>query len=102
MSADGLIERQPGPRGPDPNRVSAEVEEEPVGEGPSLVLSTLSDIRYPCDIFPTGRLYTEDLAEPKVRREDPGMILAPDVPELGGQPNPDRLAKMIVQQASLR
>src|SRR5690606_19311873 len=40
--------------------------ESAVGQGPALALSTLANVRYPCDVFPTDRLYSEDLSEPEI------------------------------------
>jgi O-succinylbenzoate synthase len=73
--------------------------ESAVGQGPSLALSTLPNIRYPCDVFPTDRLYAVDLSEPEVALNGPARITAPDCPGHGFSPNGERLRRMTVEHA---
>ena len=54
---------------------------------------------YPADIFPAGRLYSEDLAAPDIALGAPGTITAPDREGHGFVPNPDRLAAHAVSMA---
>lgn len=67
-----------------------------VGQGPSVALSTLPGISYAADIFPEGRLYQNDLAEPAVRLSGPGQVKAPDRPGHGFCPNPQQLLNCLV------
>lgn len=75
--------------------------ESAVGQAPSLALATLPNIRYPSDIFPTGRLYEADLAEPRIELSGPSTITAPDRPGGGFAPNPERLRELTVQHVVL-
>lgn len=67
-----------------------------VGQGPSIALSTLPGISYPADIFPEGRLYRRDLAEPAVQLSGPGRVEAPNRPGHGFQPDPQQLQACLV------
>lgn len=68
-----------------------------VGQGPSVALATLPGIDYAADIFPEGRLYEHDLAEPAILLDGPGTMQAPDRPGHGFSPDPDRLREYLVQ-----
>lgn len=65
--------------------------ESAVGQGPALALSTLPNVKYPCDVFPTERLYETDLSEPEIVLSGPSRITASQKPGHGFRPNPDRL-----------
>jgi o-succinylbenzoate synthase len=68
-----------------------------VGQGPSLALGTLPGISYPADVFPQGRLYDDDLAEPVITLSGPGTVTAPDRPGHGFTPNPEKLRACLVK-----
>jgi len=55
-------------------------------------------VKYPSDIFPSSRFYADDLGEPPIRLSGPSRVTISDAPGIGVQPNPDRLAKLTVQQ----
>ncbi len=76
--------------------------ESAVGQGPSMALATLPNIRYPNDIFPTARLYETDLAEPEVVLSGPSEMTIPDAAGHGFRPNDERLASVTVARASVR
>lgn len=76
--------------------------ESAVGQGPALALSTLSNIRYPCDVFPSDRFYEEDVAEPAVVLSGASEITAPDAPGHGFRPNAERLARCTLEHAVVR
>lgn len=76
--------------------------ESAVGQGPALALATLSNIRYPCDVFPTSRLYKTDLGEPEIVLSAPSEVRAPDAPGHGFRPVPERLARCTLEQAVVR
>lgn len=73
--------------------------ESAVGQGPALALSTLSNIGYPCDIFPSDRLYSEDISEPEIVLSGRSQITAPSTPGHGFQPNMERLRKCTLEHA---
>lgn len=68
--------------------------ESAVGQGPALALSTLPNVKYPCDIFPSDRLYQTDLSEPEIVLSGPGRITASDQPGHGYWPNSERLTRV--------
>ncbi len=76
--------------------------ESAVGQGPSMALATLPNIRYPADVFPSSRLYAEDLSEPEVVLSGPSEIRAPDAPGHGFRPVPERLAGCTLEHAVVR
>ena len=67
-----------------------------VGQGVSLALGTLPGMAYAADIFPTGRLYADDLAGPEVHLSAPGQVVAPDRLGHGFVPDPDLLQRFLV------
>jgi O-succinylbenzoate synthase len=75
--------------------------ESAVGQGPSIALSTLENIKYPADIFPSDRFYEIDLSEPEIRLDGPGFLVAPDQPGHGFKPNKQRLEAHKVHHASI-
>lgn len=75
--------------------------ESTVGQGPSLALATLPNIRYPSDIFPTSRLYETDLGEPPMALSGPSKMTAPQAPGHGYQPDPARLRAATVEHAEV-
>lgn len=70
--------------------------ESAVGQGFSLALATMSQIGYPCDIFPSCRFYERDMASPEIILEEPGVIVAPTRVGLGFSPK-----KEVILAASL-
>ena len=73
--------------------------ESAIGQGPAIALATLPDIGYPCDIFPSDRLYAQDLAEPEITLSAPSEIEAPATPGHGYRPDPERLAACTLEHA---
>lgn len=73
--------------------------ESAVGQGPSIALATLPNMRYPADIFPSERLYREDLSAPDVTLSGPSQVTAPDTSGHGYAPVPARLARCTVSHA---
>jgi O-succinylbenzoate synthase len=76
--------------------------ESAVGQGPTLALATLPQIGYPSDIFPSERLYQQDLSEPEVVLSGPSRISAPDTPGHGFRPVPERLKNCTVAHTIVR
>jgi len=75
--------------------------ESAVGASHCLALATLSNIKYPSDIFPSDRFYTEDLAEPAMELSGPSQVTASATPGIGAEPNPARLEKATIERALL-
>jgi len=73
-----------------------------IGASHNIAFSTLSNIKYPCDIFPTGRLYEKDLAVPEIVHSAPSMFRAKDVPGIGEEPDPEMLSKETLHQAVVK
>lgn len=70
-----------------------------VGASHNIAFSTLSNIKYPCDIFPTKRFYEKDLGIPEMVHSAPSMFRAKNVPGIGSEPNPEMLSKESLNQA---
>ncbi|MGB3539520.1 MAG: o-succinylbenzoate synthase [Mesorhizobium sp.] len=73
--------------------------ESAVGQGPAIALSTLANIKYPCDIFPSERLYQQDVSEPDIVLSGKSQIVAPSAPGHGFSPNMQRLQKCTLERA---
>lgn len=73
-----------------------------LGQAASLALATLSNVHYPCDIFPSKRFFDPDLAEPELTLSGPSEMRAPDGPGVGYEPTPERLMRFLVQSAVIR
>ncbi|WHO73538.1 o-succinylbenzoate synthase [Rhizobium sp. BT03] len=73
--------------------------ESAVGQGPALALSTLPNVKYPCDVFPSERLYEVDLSEPEITLSGPGRITASHQPGQRFRPNSERLANVTREYA---
>lgn len=73
--------------------------ESAIGQGPAMALATLPGIDYPCDIFPSDRLYERDLAEPQISLDGGSQIRAPDSPGHGFRPDFERLSAVTVEHA---
>ncbi len=67
--------------------------ESAVGANHCIVLATLPNIKYPCDVFPTSRFYKKDLSIPETVHSAPSMFRARNVPGIGAEPDPEMLSK---------
>ena len=76
--------------------------ESSVGAHHCLALATLPNFKYPSDIFPTERFYSQDLSDPPVLLSSPSVITAPDKPGCGAEPNAERLAVQTIESEHLR
>ncbi|GJL83100.1 MAG: o-succinylbenzoate synthase [marine bacterium B5-7] len=76
--------------------------ESAVGQGPSLALSTLPNMRYPADIFPSDRLYSQDLSEPDIVLSAPSEVTAPSIAGHGFKPVIERLQRLTIERALVR
>lgn len=73
--------------------------ESAVGQGPAMALATLSNIHYPCDVFPSERFYRQDVSEPEVMLNGASEITAPSSPGHGFRPVMARLEDCTRQYA---
>lgn len=73
-----------------------------IAQAHSLALATLSNIKYPCDIFPSDRFFNPDLAEPPIVLSAPSQVRAVDQPGIGYEPDAERLQRFLIQSAVLR
>lgn len=76
--------------------------ESAVAQAHSVALATLSNIKYPSDIFPTSRFYHEDLSKPEIHLSGPSQITAEPGPGIGVEPDAALLKKMTLEKAELR
>ncbi|HZQ09215.1 MAG TPA: o-succinylbenzoate synthase [Anaerolineae bacterium] len=76
--------------------------ESAVGQAHSIALATLPNVKYPSDIFPTSRFYTQDLGQPEVVLSAPSEMRAVDAPGIGVEPNPEKLREMMVESVRVR
>ncbi|MFQ5425668.1 MAG: o-succinylbenzoate synthase [Gaiellales bacterium] len=79
--------------------------ESAVGSALSTAVGSREWVHYPADIFPTERIYAEDLAVPEVEfvTGDEGGVfaVAADVPGIAPEPHPDRLERDTISRAVL-
>jgi O-succinylbenzoate synthase len=75
--------------------------ESAVGASHCLALATLSNIKYPSDIFPSDRFFAKDLGEPPMVLSGPSQVTAAMLPGIGVEPNPARLEQLTVERAML-
>jgi len=76
--------------------------ESAVGQAFNVALATLSNIRYPCDIFPSARFYRQDLGQPELVLSGRGQVTALPGPGIGCEPDPERLARATLESATIR
>jgi O-succinylbenzoate synthase len=75
--------------------------ESAVGVEHCIALATLPGCTYPADIFPSSRLYRQDLAEPAIVLSGPGQVRALESPGIGTAPDPERLARSTLEHAAI-
>lgn len=75
--------------------------ESAIGSNICLALATLPMVNYPCDIFPSGRFYRQDLAQPELRLAAPSVVHAQERPGHGTRPHAERLERQTVTHALL-
>lgn len=75
--------------------------ESAVGQGASLALATLENMKYPADIFPTERFYEHDLGRPDIRLYSESIVRAPNAPGSGFSPRRGELDRLTIARASI-
>ena len=76
--------------------------ESSIGGHHCVALATLPNIKYPNDIFPTDRFFSQDLSMPAMIHSAPARFRAQDAPGIATVPDPDMLDKMTLAKASHR
>ena len=72
-----------------------------LGQGASLAMATLPNNKYPSDIFPSDRFYTEDLGFPDIQLSGVSTVTAPDRPGVGYEPKVGMLEKLTINHKRL-
>lgn len=75
--------------------------ESAVGASHCLALATLSNIKYPSDIFASGRFFKKDLAHPELELSGPSQITASEEPGIGCLPNEEMLAAQTIESCKV-
>lgn len=76
--------------------------ESAVGASFLKALSTLSNIAYPNDIFPSSRFYVDDLGTPEIELSGPSEMTLFEEPGCGASPKPELLERYTVERAVVR
>jgi O-succinylbenzoate synthase len=77
--------------------------ESATGSAMCVALAMLDNFTYPADIFPSSRFYAEDLSDPPLLLErDRSGVPSVRAFERIPDPHPDRLARLTVQQATIK
>jgi len=64
-------------------------------------MASLSNIKYPSDVFPSRRFFDPDLCVPELETSGPGRLRLPDGPGVGVEPRPDLLEQWTLQEATV-
>jgi O-succinylbenzoate synthase len=75
--------------------------ESAVGAGFCLALATLSNIKYPNDIFPSDKFYHYDLGKPSLVHSAPSQFIVPDVPGTGFEPDTEQLEQFTIVRGKI-
>ena len=65
----------------------------------NAALATLSNVKYPSDIFPTDRFYEKDLCVPEMVLSGPSEITLPEAAGIGAEPEASMLDKMKLESS---
>jgi len=72
-----------------------------LGELHCAAMATLSNIKYPSDVFPSSRFFKRDLVTPELTLSGPSQMTLPTTPGVGTEPDPEQLDKCIVDHVTL-
>jgi O-succinylbenzoate synthase len=75
--------------------------ESAVGAAHCLAMATMPNMKYPNDIFPSSRFYKQDLGRPEMNLSGPSQVTATSLPGLGVEPDPEQLARVMVEHVRL-
>jgi O-succinylbenzoate synthase len=73
-----------------------------LGASHCLALATLSNIKYPSDVFPSSRFFEKDLACPELTLSGPSQMRAAEDAGIGCSPDEELLASRSVQRCQIR
>lgn len=76
--------------------------ESAVGRGILAELATLPNFKYPADIFPSKKFFTEDLAAPEISLCSPGKIDVSKVPGIPYEPKEKKLKDLTLKRCIIR
>lgn len=65
-------------------------------------LSALANMKYPSDVFPSSRFYTEDMSGPPIVLSGPSQMTLSDTPGVGAEPDPQRLESRTIDRAVVK
>jgi o-succinylbenzoate synthase len=71
------------------------------GASHNIAFATLSNIRYPSDIFPTSRFFKNDLGMPLVQHSGPSQFKALEEPGIGIIPDEEYIVKVTLEEVVL-
>ncbi|NLX21460.1 MAG: o-succinylbenzoate synthase [Phycisphaerae bacterium] len=72
-----------------------------VGAAHCMAMATLTNIRYPSDIFPSSRFFAKDLGRPEIALSGPSRVTLPTSVGLGAKPDEEMLGRCTVEHARL-
>ncbi len=75
--------------------------ESSIGGQHCLALSTLPNIKYPSDIFPTDRFYTRDLGSIPMEMSGPGTMTISDTPGIGVEADKKMLEQLTIESVAI-
>lgn len=71
------------------------------GASHNIAFATLSNIKYPSDIFPTSRFFYRDLGLPAIKHSNPSQFQSSEEPGIGIIPDEEYLGKVILEECFL-
>jgi len=75
--------------------------ESAIGSSHNIAFSTLENMKYPCDIFPTSRFYKQDLGTPAIEHSGPSQFEAFGEPGIGVCPDEQLLEELVMEQIEI-
>jgi len=73
-----------------------------IGASHNIAFSTLSNIKYPCDIFPTSRFYKQDLGIPELVHSAPSQFKASSASGIGTEVDEQLLKEISIEQTVIK
>jgi len=75
--------------------------ESSLGMSHCLAMATLSNMKYPSDIFPSTRFFRTDLATPEIVLSGPSQVRAVDGTGIGVEPDSEQLEQLTLEKVVL-